>query len=226
MTRAFVVGNGPSLANTPLDKLIGEVSFATNRIHLIYPKTKWRPSYYIRAEEAFGLEDAVWMDDLLAQLSLPDTIIYCNQYFIKHMEGHLHGVGVRERVMRLKACTHYTYHFDRVECPHTWHEGLCTFGSSVNVAVQMAVQMGFAPIYLIGCDLGYRDDKPSHFTSEYINVPDSNLRGARYANMDTLAAHMIAKRSSPVPIYNATLGGSLEVYPRVDFMELFDDQSK
>jgi hypothetical protein len=222
MQRAFVVGNGPSLANTPLDKLVGEVSFATNRIHLIYPTTKWRPTHYVRAEEAFGLEDAVWMPDLLAQIKEPNMIIHTNQYFIKRLEGFMSSLGVRDRILRLKACTHYTFHFDQVECPHTWHEGLCTFGSSVNVAIQMAVQMGYSPIYLIGCDLGYRDDVQSHFASDYINVGSEHLRGAHYANMDTLAAHMVAKRSSPVPIYNATVGGSLEVYPRVKFEELFN----
>jgi hypothetical protein len=46
------------------------------------------------------------------------------------------------------------------------------------------------------------------------------LRPARYANTDTLMGHIIAKRSSPVPIYNATKGGSLEVYERVSFDEV------
>ena len=56
MARAFIVGNGPSLRNTNLDKLIGEVSFGCNNVHLIYKQTKWRPTHYIRGEEAGYLE--------------------------------------------------------------------------------------------------------------------------------------------------------------------------
>jgi len=45
--RCFIVGNGPSLANTNLDLIKDEISFGMNRIPLIYNKTKWRPTYYI-----------------------------------------------------------------------------------------------------------------------------------------------------------------------------------
>ena len=45
--RIFLVGNGPSLNDMNLDLLENEYSIAMNRIELIYPKTKWRPTYYI-----------------------------------------------------------------------------------------------------------------------------------------------------------------------------------
>lgn len=58
MTRAFVVGNGPSLKKMCLDKLVGEVTFAMNRIDLLYQPapdygirgTVWRPTYYLFIE--------------------------------------------------------------------------------------------------------------------------------------------------------------------------------
>jgi len=34
--------------------------------------------------------------------------------------------------------------------------------------------------------------------------------------------HTVAKRSSPVPIYNATIGGNLEVYPRVNMLDVLN----
>lgn len=216
--RAWVLGNGPSLAKTNLDLLVDEVTFGVNRVHLIYPQTKMRVKFYVRAEEAFGMEVEDWLDDFLAQVEVPETQIYCNQYFTKHIERHFNNTDIRARVHRIKTCPHYLMHFDNKDCPHTWHQGLCTFGSSVNVAVQLAVQMGYSPIYLVGCDLGYRDETPSHFAEGY---EMGDIQPARYANSDTLAAHMIASRSSPVPILNATIGGVLEAYPRVRYEELF-----
>lgn len=216
MTRAFVAGNGPSLKLTKLDNLIGEISFACNNIHLIYPFTAWRPTHYVRAEEAYGLEIENWMESMNIQMA-GDAEIYCNVWFTKWMERN--GEKVRN-VNVINSCAHYATNFDSEYCPHLWHlPRLCTFGSSVNVAVQIAVTLGFSPIYLVGCDLGYRDAQHSHFVEHYEHGRE---RPARLANLNTLVAHIIAKRSCKTPIYNATIGGELEVYERVEYESLFD----
>ena len=215
MTRCFVVGNGPSLAITSLERLIGETSFGVNNLHLLYPATTFRPTHYVRSEEASNLEPEHWRESVQVHLGL-DCEIWCNDYFFRPR----FGLKATEKVHYLKACTHYARHFDNPDCPHLWHLPLlCTFGSSVNVAVQLAVQEGFGPIYLVGCDLGYRDEAVSHFSDIYAHGRE---QPARYANLDTLAAHMIAARSAPVRIFNATLGGTLEAYERVEFNALFE----
>lgn len=56
--RAFVIGNGVSLKQMQLDKLIGETTFAMNRIDLLYEPaldygiagTSWRPTHYLFME--------------------------------------------------------------------------------------------------------------------------------------------------------------------------------
>lgn len=211
--RAFVVGNGPSLAHTNLENMNGEVSFAVNNIHLIYASTSWRPTHYVRAEQAFGLEPEHWLESMRVHLGL-DCNIWCNDYFFRPR----FGISPSLKTRYLKACAHYAKHFNNPDCPHLWHlPRLCTFGSSVNVAIQLAFQQGYSPIYLLGCDLGYEDGKPSHFDPNYEHGQEQE---ARYANMDTLAAHMVASRSG-AEIYNATIGGSLEAYPRMEFESLF-----
>lgn len=214
MTRAFVIGNGPSLAHTDLNKLVGEISFGVNNIHLIYPQTEWRATHYVRSEEASNLEPEHWLESMQTHLDL-GSIIYCNDYFFRPR----FGLEATPYVKYFRACAHYGRHYDNPDAPHMWHPPvLCTFGSSVNVAIQLAVQLGYDPVYLVGCDLGYRDEGGNHFDPAYEHGLE---QPARWANMDTLAAHMIAARSSPVDIFNATLGGQLEVYERVNFDELF-----
>ena len=44
---------------------------------------------------------------------------------------------------------------------------------------------------------------------------------AHWRNLANKMGHELCLANSPVPIYNATLGGSLEVYERVDFRSLF-----
>jgi hypothetical protein len=44
--RAFLIGSGPSLQISDLDKIKNEISFACNKIYLAFDDTEWRPSYY------------------------------------------------------------------------------------------------------------------------------------------------------------------------------------
>lgn len=209
----FVVGNGPSLRWTPLDKLKGEICFATNRINLIYPYTDWRPTHYVRAEQADIQAPETYYEDMRLHVDELQCEVFCNVWFVKNTD-----FGKRPNVTILDACAHYQTNYDSEYCPHLWHlPRICTMGGSVNVAIQLAVQEGATEIILVGCDLGYKDGKPSHFDDQY--ETGLTLQAARYANMNALTAHIIAKRSSPVPIYNATLGGSLEVYERINYFE-------
>ncbi len=57
---------------------------------------------------------------------------------------------------------------------------------------------------------------------DYIGNRGEYLRDPRYANGDCQAAHQAARKSSKAPIYNATIGGELEVYERVDLMEVIN----
>ncbi len=214
------MGNGPSLSSTPLGMLRNEITFATNRIHLVYPETTWRPNFYVRAE---SLEDCnapteTWADDMLIHLKDENIEVWCNLWFNKKLK-ELTGEEYETNV--IKSCAHHLLNFDDEYSPHQWHLPiLCVFGSSVSVAIQIAVKMGFGPIYLIGCDLGYGRVRDHFYPVDYEGEWDQ--RGARLANMNTLAGHMIAARSSSVPIINATMGGELEVYQRADLLELLE----
>ena len=227
--RAFILGNGPSLSETNLDLLENEVTFGTNRISLIYPHTKMRVKHYVRKEgmELFNKpETSLWADDALYHLNDPNCHTWMNPWFRVRLsefgegkEWHNDKPGM---ITWIGACAHYLMHYDMDSCPVSWHlPNFCSFGSSVTVAIQIAASLGYGPLYLVGCDLGYQDGKPSHFTSDYEKGYEKMLQPARYANMDAIMGHIIAKRSSPVPIYNATKGGFLEVYERVEYESLF-----
>jgi hypothetical protein len=211
MSKCFVVGNGPSLTPAQLDLIAGQPSFAVNRIHLMYPHTRWRPTHYVRGEEQSLKSAAIYHRELELHVAM-GCEVWANLWYTK-------GTGM-DSVNTITSCWHYTNHFDHVDAPHLWHlPKICSFGSSVNIAVQIAVTLGYKPIYLLGCDLNYRDGKPSHFSKDYENGIEGDLRPARLANLDTLMAHMVASRSSPVKIYNCTPTGLLHdlgVYENVD----------
>jgi hypothetical protein len=95
------------------------------------------------------------------------------------------------------------------------------WGTTIMATLQIAVYMGFNPIYLVGCDLGFVDqndlkDDKNHFSSDYF-VP--NKKASMY-NHNMLEAHKFMKRifdERGIKVYNATIGGQLEIYERVDY---------
>jgi len=93
------------------------------------------------------------------------------------------------------------------------------------VCLQLAVYMGFKEIYLIGVDFNYSAnllDERNHFSPDYIKP------GGTVGNIfveEVRNAYTSAKKyadSHGLKIYNATRGGKLEVFERVDFDDLFN----
>ena len=78
--------------------------------------------------------------------------------------------------------------------------------------------MEYDEIYLLGCDLGYTPDRTQNHAIADYTLDASNKVVMDNGNMQAL--HEMARRSSPVPIYNATVGGYLETYPRVSIMDV------
>lgn len=198
--------------------MAGEASFGVNRIAGIYNRTKWRPTHYVRAEEASTYYDpTIYKSDIELHFGL-GCEIWANEFFIRDTEN-IRNSG---RYRQIRACAHYGIHFDNPACPASLHlPRLCTFGSSVNVAIQIALGLlEFDAVYLVGCDMGYKAGGVNHYDENYTEGL-GELRDARYTELDILAAHMVCAREFPGRIFNATVGGSLEVYERVDYEGLF-----
>ncbi|MFC1997369.1 hypothetical protein ACFLXI_07165 [Chloroflexota bacterium] len=145
--RVFVIGNGPSLRKTPLDLLVNEYSIAMNRISLLYSSTRWRPSFFVCTTSNIKKPD--WRRDILKTIDLGvDTFVW---------EKLKNFVGERENVNYLN-CSHGREVSD--DPPLDWwsydiSKRVCKFGTSMLVALQIVVYLGFNEIYILGADLGY-----------------------------------------------------------------------
>lgn len=92
------------------------------------------------------------------------------------------------------------------------------------MAIQLAVRMGYAPIYVLGCDLGYKDaDNQNWFAKGYLPPDAYKADQARRWNALLEGAHGIAKRECDnlgIGIFNAGIGGDLKAYPRVKLEDI------
>ena len=218
--RAFIVGNGPSLADLPLNILEGEYTFATGRIALVFPDTFWRPTFYVAfatsVNDYKGFPEYV-RDAYEAMKTAEITFAYqdCTGNPIFYMAGN---------TMFLHAS--HAHHIAPEDAePEIWSDDISDrvskYGTSLFAASQIAAYMGFNPIYFVGCDLG-----DGHFTDEYI--PDhyrEHRISQEHVKPAIIRSHEIIKTNGErlgTRFYNATIGGGLEVYPRVGLYSLFD----
>jgi hypothetical protein len=238
--RCFCIGNGPSLKHTPLHLLQNEYSFGLNKIADIYPTTSWRPTFYVNV--TVMATDRKWAK--AARLAMTGTPSFINYGVLPFVLGNTQDkeLHVPENVFPIAVSKQYR---QRNPPPSIWsHDiagGVSKYGSSMLSVLQIAVYMGFSPIYLLGCDLGWKPFKwgakdPNHFCEDYWGMPiiESGEKilvtqgKARRYTADALSSHVLAKKVCDplgVKIYNATIGGDLEVYPRVDIMDVVNGTS-
>ena len=233
--RAFIVGNGPSLNDTPLELLEGEVCYGINAVHLLYGKTSWRPNHIVIGD--VDREHSAWWWEIInkkcswhvdERVSRFLGIVGANDAAQIHIRGAYVGwakrlLGKRANVDYFSVCTHHAYGKEWVgkEGAAGWHfPQICKFGGTVLMAVQLAVQKGYKPLYLVGCDLGYKEGRGNHFAEDY-DPEFLSQEKADAINKTIKNAHEQANEQWE--IYNAGVGGTLEAYKRVGLGELFDE---
>lgn len=215
--RCFIIGTGPSLTISDLELLTNEITFAPNRIFEILQKTEWRPTYYVCQDH-----------DIINKFSDKITSISAKIKFLP-VEYRSRFVGDEYRYFVLKENDYYPHDakFSVDISNHISQGYTVTYG-----AIQIAVYMGFKEIYLIGIDHNYsivRDSsgRPVKLTDsknysenmmEYINL--KNLPRIEESTIAYETAEKITRKKG-VKIFNATRGGKLEAFERIDLDKLF-----
>lgn len=215
--RGFVIGNGPSLRMEDLDRLKGEICIASNKIHMAFPSTEWRPSYY------------TVVDDLTWKELEPRIHTFASHVFIPSYLPQRLGSEVDIRTFR--SLPNPSDLEEWTVLPFSADAGVGIHGgyTVTYVNLQLAVHLGLTDIYLIGCDHFYQGalgiegkggvdpgDVQNHFVPGY-SKPGEKMNPALISRMTVSyrCARTYADQHG-IRIYNATRGGHLEVFPRVD----------
>ena len=87
-------------------------------------------------------------------------------------------------------------------------------------AIQLAAYMGFAEIYLLGVDFTYCGSSQKTYAHFYKEEKLISVGADKHVLLAYKAAKKYADENN-ILIYNATRGGKLEVFQRVNFDDLF-----
>ncbi len=226
--RIFVIATGPSVDVKDLEKMgqNGEITVAVNSICSVYGKTKWRPTCYIMTDY-LGIEvmreryGNVKYDDFAI-----DTVVLseqCRNLMIKDERGH------KQAFLPFSFQDHWLNHFSK----HRRYNRDMSIGAfdlfTVSCsAINLADYMGAAEIYLYGFD-GYNVGSINHVgdtTEKSYDNSGCDIEGVMHTNRKMTRGYEYIRDvalKGRVPIYNATKGGFLEVFPRVSFDNLFEE---
>ena len=212
--RCFIVGNGPSLTYKDLECLHqhNEIAFGVNRVYRAFPDLNWRPNYFCMSDN-FGLKS--YGDDV-KKLDLPCFFI-SNDYqkFWENFSDERFYQFYRIRRFEKNTLPPFSEDVSK---------GVYGLATVTYDCLQIAVYMGFKEIYLIGVDSNYANsqyDVKNHFIENYY---DPGMKVNSFVTYSAFLAYQSARHYAErhgIKIYNATRGGKLEVFERVDFDSIF-----
>jgi hypothetical protein len=212
--RCFIIGNGPSLKVTDLSLLRNEITFGMNRIYLMFEELGF-PTTYFFAINTLVIEQCA---SEIRALPIPKFITWRSRQWMKEDSGTLF------------VDTDYRGNESfSVDLAGRVFEG----GTVTYVALQAAYWMGFQEVILVGVDHRYstkgpanatvvsQSEDPNHFHPEYFG------RGFRWQLPDLEASERSYRRARDAfeaddrKVVDATVGGLLEVFKKVDYLSLF-----
>ncbi len=222
--RCFIVATGPSLTLADINELHenGEYTIGMNGIYKIFDKTVWRPDVYVSLDPY--VEKKVRDDKDFKPGEFSKDISLLNALFIKP--------GMYEDVYLLHTCPKNNwFKVSDMEYDHAknakYNPDIVSgvFGKYVitNTAIEIAVFLGFKEIYLIGVDNNY-SGKSSHFYEKNQKNEEEDMAARALIHAATECYEFMERETKKhgIHVYNATRGGSLEAFDRVDFDSLFD----
>lgn len=215
--RAFIIGNGPSLKQTDLSKLKNEITFAMNRFYLAFPDLGFTTSYICVTNDLVVEQFA----NDLAALLIPKFIAWRSH---KHFPQDMSVKDIPTFVYTSYTGPRFTGDVRR----RVWEGATVT-----NLALQLAYHMGVEKAILVGVDHNFKDkgqanktvvsegDDQNHFMPNYFGkgvkwqLPDLDTSEIGY----TFAREAYQRAGREV--VDATVGGKLNIFPKVDYNSLF-----
>lgn len=228
--RCFIIGNGPSLLATDLNKIIGEYSFASNRIYNIFENTSWRPTYYLATDPIFLKENSQKINEFEMGHKFIAAYRGDKVFGPLNQVTMVYGQGIEYTIKKTALWNDKRSYISEDISNHFCDGHTVTF-----YAIQLAIYMGFKEIFLMGIDNSYsiwldEDGTVCHDDTVidwFDNKKDVNRCISPQVSVNY--SYQIAREycdTHEITIRNATRGGKLEMFERVDFDSLFESSDK
>ncbi len=239
--RCFIIGNGPSLNKQDLRPLADEFTIVANEFILHEDFSTIDPDLYcICSEKLFGSKDDKWLqpeemvfDSFVYDqwMSKPNTMTWVFPYHYKPAFDK-QGIFPEDEVRYVYfeppwKLVQSTKQMNMDVAAQPMHNGRTVL---LNMAIPIAYYLGFSEVYLVGCDCNYYretwEEQAQHFYErepcrDFVErTPVEFKQFQKRWGSDGYVIHNYEvvkeqfEKGGRV-VYNATEGGSLEMFPKV-----------
>jgi len=208
----FIIGNGPSLKNMDLSPLAQYHTFGLNKIFLMKD-----------LGIDLNLSYLVSVNDLVVEQSKKQFEAMDCPVFLSHTAAEDGNIANMDHIHRLHCLNTWSF-YDDLTNP------ICNGYTVTYVAMQIAYYMGFERVFLIGVDHYFKQKGKSNETQVYEGDDQNHFHPDYFKGMKWQLADVYGSEVSyhlanyhyikdDRQIIDATVGGHLEVFPRVSFEE-------
>jgi hypothetical protein len=229
--RCFILATGPSIKKQDLKVLKDENCIAVSNFFVHRDYSTIKPKYYCIAPYHSPITEEAWQN-FMAELD-------------RGTEDEKLFFGLSDRIRNLKNCHFADRDVFFLNFGGSWDNTIhleidishkIPGPQSVTImALYIAIYMGFKEIYLLGCDHDWilHYGKSVHFYNEnnhalvncgYNEFEGYDLEIELECNLNLWRQYKYLKKiaeNKRLKIYNATQGGLLDVFPRIQYETLF-----
>ena len=209
--RCFIVATGPSLKLDDVEKLKNEYTFGVNSIIGFFDKTDWRPDYYmvidVNSYKSLDISQLKNLKNVFYHFKIKDYP-YNNGYKVPMcgIPQSYQNTKLQKKFPQIFPWTKFSEDISRIV-----YDGRTV----VYACLQFAAYMGFEEVYLLGTDCNYKGVEKHQKDLEYNNMKITDENVGDYM----IECYKIARKyqdTHEMNIYNATRGGYLEEFERVN----------
>jgi hypothetical protein len=214
-TPLLLIGNGPSLRDTPLDNFTNIPSIGLNKIDLLFNKVKWRPQIIICSNNIVIKQHK----EKFIKSNIPVYLSWKGRFFLNKKE--------RDQFSYFLSLTSSNFSADITK-------GVGSAGTVTYTAMQFAYYMGANPVILFGVDHSFSYSGKSneiqkrqgtdvnHFDPNYFK--EGSFWGVPNLELSEYGFHLAKKAfiNDGRSIYDATINGQLKIFEKISVNDAKD----
>lgn len=202
--RCFIIATGPSLTEDDFKKLKNEYTIGVNALCFWFIEKKMETDYFVISD-----------DDVYARVESVLQMITQSEIFISERVMKTHQIDKNFNIFPVDIWNRFIQNDNKKKLSNDI--SICSYDEETVVihAIQLALYLGFKEIYLLGTDCNYNQ------TKQY--AINHGKKVDKFLGNKMIKSYSVVKNYEKIfgfKVYNATRGGMLDIFPRVNLDDL------
>lgn len=207
--RCFIIATGPSLTEEDYIMLKDEYTIGVNGLCLWFGNNIPETNYFVVSD-----------DDVYKRIEETLSNLKTSKIFVSERIKKKYSISEKFYIIPVNIWNRF---ISKIKYKKLSNDiSICSYDEETVVfhAIQLAIYLGFSKIYLVGTDCNYKGNKKyavDHGKSVNPDIGDNMIMSYKVVKK--------YERKYNFKVFNATRGGKLEVFPRVNLDKIVKENS-